>query len=262
MKLPHMIPGARRVAIRSYSMWANYLGLAALIIPEAIYYFWMIDTNPRIWWVVGVALLVLGSIGRLVNQHLVRSSAVAGVLALFLAMGDWPAMPEIPKPPTPVVHDNGVPYSDERFLDVALPLIKKWEGLRTKAYRDVVGVWTVCYGETLDVHPGDQYTAKQCERMLAPRVLEHRVGWHSYLTPITLRERLHPQRDASFSSLAFNVGIRGAGTSTATRRLNNGDIAGACEASTWYNRGGQRVIRGLVRRRADEYTYCMVGVQS
>jgi len=49
--------------------------------------------------------------------------------------------------------------------------------------------------------------------------------------------------------------------STALRRLNAGDISGACEALTWFDRAGGRVIRGLQNRRADEYRLCMEGVR-
>jgi GH24 family phage-related lysozyme (muramidase) len=57
-----------------------------------------------------------------------------------------------------------------------------------------------------------------------------------------------------------NVGIAGAGKSTATRRLNAGDIAGGCQALTWWNKAGGRVVRGLVNRRAEEFALCMDGL--
>lgn len=64
----HMIPNAKRIALRSYSLWANYIGIICLIAPEAIYTITGRDTNPQIWWYSGLALIVLSIIGRLVNQ--------------------------------------------------------------------------------------------------------------------------------------------------------------------------------------------------
>jgi len=122
-----------------------------------------------------------------------------------------------------------------------------------------VGVWTVCYGETKGVQPGDTYTEAECRDMLAREVLSYRRGWHRYLEPQTITQRLHAERDAAFTSLAYNVGVGGAGGSTATRRLNSGRVAGACDALTWWNKAGQRVVRGLIRRRAAEYQLCMIG---
>ena len=53
------------------------------------------------------------------------------------------------------------------------------------------------------------------------------------------------------------VGVRAAGRSTATRRLNAGDVTGACKAITWWNKAGGRVIRGLVNRRTEDQTMCL-----
>lgn len=77
-------------------------------------------------------------------------------------------------------------------------------------------------------------------------VAEYRAGLHPDFTNETIRDRLPAPRDAAFTSLAFNIGMAGAGKSTATRRLNADDIPGACDALTWFNKAGGRVVRGLV----------------
>nr|WP_231119180.1 glycoside hydrolase family protein [Rhodovulum sp. MB263] len=51
--------------------------------------------------------------------------------------------------------------------------------------------------------------------------------------------------------------MAGAGRSTATRRLSEGDVPGACEALTWWNKAGGRVVAGLRNRRTEEYGYRM-----
>ena len=51
------------------------------------------------------------------------------------------------------------------------------------------------------------------------------------------------------------------GDSTATRRLNAGNIIGGCTALTWWNKAGQRVVRGLALRRGEERDLCMMGVR-
>lgn len=242
------ITSAKRIALRSYSMWANYLGIAALIMPELIYVIWQIDTNPRIWWIAGLVLILFGIGGRLIDQGITRSPVLVVLASVFLAMSQAPAPAKTERSPT------------GQFLDVALPLIAEWEGLRTTAYRDIVGVWTVCYGETKGVRPGDTYTERECLAMLAREVIAYRDGWHTYLTPETIATRLPVTRDAAYTSLAYNVGIHGAGKSTATRRLNAGDIAGGCKAIGWWNRAGGRVVRGLVNRRTEEVQLCMIGV--
>jgi GH24 family phage-related lysozyme (muramidase) len=245
-----LVKDAKRIAMRAHSMWANYLGILCLIAPELIYWLFERDTNPRLWWLAGIALIVYGIFGRLKDQGITRSPAVVVLTAFIMSAG-------VSEPLKPA---QGT--TEAATLDVAVPLIAKWEGLRTTAYRDIVGVWTVCYGETKGVRPGDTYTKAECRAMLAREVAAYRTGLHEYFAPKSKQDRLTPERDAAYVSLAYNVGIRGAGKSTATRRLNAGNIAGGCDAITWWNKAGQRVVRGLVRRRADEYRLCMAGLKT
>lgn len=161
----------------------------------------------------------------------------------------------------PMVHGEAVSQAD--FLEVATPLVAKWEGKRNHAYLDTIAsppIATICYGETRGVRMGDYKTDAECLDMLRDGLIEYRTGLHGYFSDETLTHRLTPERDAAYVSLAWNVGIAGAGKSTATRRLNAGDIRGGCEALTWWNRAGGRVVRGLVHRRTEEQRLCLLGL--
>ncbi|MGR3452866.1 lysozyme [Pseudooceanicola sp.] len=274
-----LIKNWRQIAGRSHSMWAFYLSFLALVLPDAIYLLTGIDTNPRLWWIIGVALLAYGIFGRLKAQNIdhpsdggdpytdayLRSPPWIAIAAVVLLIGGGvvlsvSAPPDRPDQGEPsVLQLDGVP-SETAFLDVAVPLVAKWEGLRLSPYLDPVGVLTVCYGETQGVRRGDTYTEEECRQMLARRILEYRIGLHRHFTVETRTRRLTPERDAAYASLAYNVGVAGAGGSTATRRLNAGDIPGGCEALTWWNKAGGRVLRGLVRRRSEERDLCLLGV--
>lgn len=256
-----LIPNARRTAIKAYSMWANYLGILCLVAPELIFAVSQTDTNPRFWWVMGLALIVAGIVGRLVDQGVARSPALVGLFGLLLAMTAAPfrldAMSE-PLPAPPVAAP-----SEAETMRVLVPLVAKWEGKENVAYLDRIAsppVWTVCHGETRGVEQGDIYTDAQCAAMLQKGLVTYRNGLHEHFTDTTKGERLTPERDAAYVSLAYNVGIAGAGRSTATKRLNSGDVAGGCRAIGWWNRAGNRVVRGLVNRRADEVALCLKGV--
>ena len=96
--------------------------------------------------------------------------------------------------------------------------------------------------------------------MLVEEIFEYREGYHTALSASTKRYRLTPLRDAAYTSLCYNVGVRGCSRSTAVRRLNRGDVTGGCRALTWWNKAGGRVVRGLVNRRAAEERYCLAGV--
>jgi len=139
-------------------------------------------------------------------------------------------------------------------LAISVPLIAEWEGKRNDPYRDIVGVWTVCYGET-NV-PMRSYSDEECTAMLRESVSIYQAGVLK-CTP-TLDGR--PYQLAAATSLAYNIGSRAYCRSTAAVRFNQKDFARGCEAITWYNRAGGRTVRGLVNRRKEEYKICMTGL--
>jgi len=261
-----LIPNAGAVARRAFSMWCNYLGILCLIAPELIYLVAEIDTNPRLWFWAGLALIVAGIVGRITDQGIDHPKDVrffSSAVVALVAMASIQALLGYEDQRGPDPEPTGSAYTIADFDAVAVPLIAKWEGLRTEAYLDTIAspnVWTVCYGETKGVKPGDSYTEAQCRDMLAREVREYRAGLHRYFTPETRAERLTAHRDAAYTSLAYNAGVQSIGKSTATRRLNAGDIRGGCEAIGWWNKAGQRVVRGLVNRRADETALCLRGL--
>lgn len=139
-----------------------------------------------------------------------------------------------------------------RVSDRAVTAIKQWEGLRTKAYRDVVGVWTIGYGHASTaggpkVTPGMVITEAEAERILRNDLREFEEGVLKRCT----RTPNQNQFDGMVS-LSFNIGLGAFGKSTCLRRFNAGDFKGAAEALQWFNKAGGKVYKGLVRRRARE----------
>ena len=142
-------------------------------------------------------------------------------------------------------------------IAMSTPFIAKWEGLETVAYRDIVGVPTVCYGETRGVKIGDTYTKAQCEDMLRKGVSEYYYGLQAYMTnpniPISVQ--------ASMLELAYNVGISNAGNSTMMKLANAGKYKLACEQLDRWVKAGGGTVRGLVNRRADsKINLCLKGL--
>lgn len=142
-------------------------------------------------------------------------------------------------------------------IATATPFIAKWEGLETKAYRDIVGVPTVCYGETRGVRMSDNYTPAQCLAMLQRGVGEYYEDLQPYMTNPNIPVGVQ----ASMLELAYNVGVRTAGNSTMMKLANQGKFVAACnELRKWVKAGGQ-TIKGLVNRRADsKVALCMKGL--
>lgn len=140
---------------------------------------------------------------------------------------------------------------------LAVQSVGGFEGLRLYAYRDVVGIWTACYGETKGIKAGMTFSKATCDNMLVDSLIEHEQGMR----------RCMKQPDAvpvhtyvANLSLAYNIGVGAYCRSTAVKKLNAGDIRGNCEALTLFNKAGGKVIKGLTTRRAYEKTMCMKGV--
>lgn len=144
------------------------------------------------------------------------------------------------------------------FALLVVGLVAGFEGLRTTAYRDPVGIPTVCFGETRGVHMGDSYTVAQCRAMLGQGLAEFEAGMTKCLTD---PEAIPDPSYAAFLSFAWNVGIGNFCNSTLHRRLNAGDLRGACNELLKWTRAGGRVLPGLVKRRQQERDLCLQGVK-
>lgn len=134
----------------------------------------------------------------------------------------------------------------------AIDLICEFEGEELTAYRCPAGVWTIGYGHTSAagdprVQPGMTITRDEAESIL-------RRDLHKYQEAVRSAVKA-PMTDNQFgalTSLCYNIGPGAFRKSTAVRRFNAGDVAGAAEALTWFNKSGGKVLRGLVRRREAE----------
>ena len=143
-------------------------------------------------------------------------------------------------------------------IALSTPFIAKWEGLSLVAYRDIVGVPTVCYGETRGVTMKDSYTKQQCQDMLMLAVAEY----YNKLKPYMTNPDIPVGVQASLLELAYNVGVVKAGRSTMMNLANQGKYVEACkELDKWVKAGGGKV-KGLVNRRADsKVNLCLAGLK-
>ncbi|MCX2721847.1 lysozyme [Roseibium salinum] len=140
----------------------------------------------------------------------------------------------------------------------AIALVGAWEGLRLVAYPDIVGVPTVCFGETHGVRLGDQYTKEECDAKLLASLRRHEAGMRRCLK----RPDVIPTRSyVAFVSLTYNIGVGAFCRSTARKRLDRGDLRGACDAARWFDKAGGRTSQGLVNRRSAEHKLCLEGAE-
>lgn len=129
-----------------------------------------------------------------------------------------------------------------------LPLLKKYEGCKLQAYQDIVGVWTIGYGETKGVKKGMVITQAEADKMVQDRYDEFENGVKNLVkVPLTDNQL------GALTCFAYNVGLSAFKNSTMLKLLNSGANATtvAAEFAKW-NKAGGKPVQGLTNRRADE----------
>lgn len=140
----------------------------------------------------------------------------------------------------------------------AVGLIAESEDLRLKAYRCPAGVWTIGWGETQGVRPGDTCTKEQADRWLLED-LQERAGAVGAMCTIDPS----PAELGAMVSLAYNIGLEAFRRSTVLRQHNAGSRQAAARAFGLWNKarvnGALTELPGLTARRAREAALYLAG---
>lgn len=118
------------------------------------------------------------------------------------------------------------------------------EGLMLEAYEDAAGVWTIGYGHTKGVRPGDRISVWWAKELLKDDVEE---------VEQQVRELDVARTEGQFDALVsfvFNLGIDRLKTSTLLKVIRDGGSKNAIkrEFKRWVHAGGKQ-LKGLERRR-------------
>lgn len=125
-----------------------------------------------------------------------------------------------------------------------------------RAYADIVGVWTICDGDTKGVRRGMVETEAGCTARLERQLVAHAAPVLKCVPGLKGRDN---QLVASVS-LAYNIGTGGFCRSTAARRFNAGNWRGGCDAFLMWDKAGGKPVRGLTLRRQRERALCLKGL--
>lgn len=148
-----------------------------------------------------------------------------------------------------------VPMKAGAWLAICLTMVAGFEGLYTHAYKDPVGVVTICFGVTnvdRKVKMGDTATKDECYQMLAEDLPKYNAMVHR-----VIRVSMPPHREAAMTSFVYNVGEGNLKKSSVAKELNAGHVQKGCDALKLWDKAGGRVLPGLTKRRAAERVYCL-----
>ncbi|MCD7779853.1 MAG: lysozyme [Candidatus Gastranaerophilales bacterium] len=131
--------------------------------------------------------------------------------------------------------------------DNGINLIKKFEGLKTKAYKCPAGVWTIGYGHTSGVLSTDTCTKEQATNWLKQDVKTAENAIEKYV-----KVELNQNQFDALVSFIYNVGSVAFRKSTMLKFINNKHFPlAAGQFDLWiYSKGVK--LEGLIARRKAE----------
>lgn len=140
-----------------------------------------------------------------------------------------------------------------RISENGINLIKKWEGLYLKAYRDCVGVWTIGYGivssdkditgttikkgMTISKATAEKWLREALDKKYAPKVMKYDDKYH-----------WNQNQFDALVSFCFNIGNIDGLTADGTRSIDT-----ISKKILEYCKAGGKYVKGLYDRRKDEH---------
>ena len=134
-------------------------------------------------------------------------------------------------------------------------MIKSFEALSLKAYHgkaDRAGVWTIGWGHTRGVKPGDVITREKAEELFSVDLEPVERTLNADLVTGRPRPLVTQSQFDALCSFVFNVGGGNYLDSTLRRKLRQGDVMGAAGEFKRWIYSDHKIAPGLIPRRDAE----------
>ena len=144
--------------------------------------------------------------------------------------------------------------SSRKMSKACINLVKEHEGYHKRlndgtctTYYCPAGVLTIGYGCTVGIKEGDIWTPQQAIDALKRELEKHEKAVNEFV-----KVDISQNAFDALVSFSYNCGSGALSKSSLLKKLNKGDTAGAAAEFHKWNKGGGKVLPGLVRRRAQE----------
>jgi len=137
-----------------------------------------------------------------------------------------------------------------RFSPTGIALLKRFEGFRSRTYRDIAGLRTIGYGHRL--LPGESFPGGVTESEAA-ELLARDIGTAERAVRTLIRSMLSQGRFDALVDFVFNLGAGKLASSTLLKDVNSGNFAAAGEQLLRWDHSGVQESAGLKTRRAAEF---------
>ena len=138
-----------------------------------------------------------------------------------------------------------------------LRLIMKWEGFRSHAYRDIVGVWTIGFGHTSMAGPPEVKRGMSITYKEGEALLWRDLGKYEKAVLSCLKHTPTENQFAAMVSLCYNIGPTSFQRSSVVRFFNMRDYKQAALSFMLWNKAKDKKgklipVKGLTNRRFEE----------
>ncbi|MDX6916170.1 lysozyme [Pectobacterium carotovorum] len=139
----------------------------------------------------------------------------------------------------------------ETINEAGLDLIKSFEGLKLTKYLDTAGRWTIGYGHLILPHENfdNGITLQEADLLLRQDLKTAETGVQHYV-----KVDLNENQFGALTSFTYNLGVENLEESTLLRLLNQGNYSAAAAQFPRWDKDGEQVVEGLLRRREAEKT--------
>jgi lysozyme len=135
-------------------------------------------------------------------------------------------------------------------LSWAARFVAKWEGWLPEAYLDTIAsppIWTIGYGHTGGVQPGERWSKAKGLAVLTKDLL-----FAAQAVSRNIKVKLAVRQRIALISLVFNCGPGAVDGSELQQKLNAGHYLGAANEFLEWSHARGMVVEGLLNRRREE----------
>lgn len=149
--------------------------------------------------------------------------------------------------PRPAIQQSAVP-GEMTVSDRGIELIAKYEGCRLEAYKCPAGVWTIGYGHTAGVTPGQTLPSLEAAKALLKEDVKKYGGYvNSCVKKGQIAFPINQNQFDALTSFCYNCG-----NGNLQKLVSGRDAAAVADKLPAYNKGGGKELAGLTKRRKEE----------
>ena len=140
-----------------------------------------------------------------------------------------------------------------RTNEQGIEIIKKYEGCSLSLYLDPIGIPTIGYGSIWGLdHNRLAVGHRDITEYEAEYLLKRELRQTENAVASMVRSPLTENQFSAICCLVYNVGSGRFRSSTIRMKINRSNFEGAANEFWKWRRAGGKILRGLVRRRAEE----------